>query len=102
MKKINNRKFEVTSGDLSVIGSEVDRLLGKIKGLEYGTYDAAENDLEAKLALKIIEGMYDWQWEHNKGVSLQGDIHIQVDIYEMHERQKRLDAMMSVDLYKTD
>lgn len=102
MEQVNNRKFEVTANDLLLIGTEVERILEAIKKQEYGFYYTENIELKTKLALKIIEGLGDWQWQHNKGIRLQGDNRIRVEIYELHELEKRINKMMETDPFKTD
>lgn len=100
MQTISNRKFEVTAKDLQLIGEEIERVLEVIKDYDYGFYNTEDLELKTKLALKIIEGMDEWQWELNKGIRLRGDIHLKIEIYELHELQKRKDEMLKVNPYK--
>ena len=67
----------------------------RIKENEYGKYRDEHWEIDEKIALRIIEGMYDWQWQHNKGVRVYKDTHIILEIYEMHELQKRMDKAIS-------
>lgn len=103
MERINNRKYGITATDCTGLGFEVERALESIKNHEYGIYKAADLELKKQLALRIVEGMSDWQWQHNKGVRLKGDTHIQVEVYELHELQKRIDETMeSFDPFAMD
>jgi hypothetical protein len=95
MKRINNRKFEVTANELTMVGVEIERILESIKEHDYGDYQTEDLELKTVLALKVIEGMDDWQWENNKGVRIFGDTHIKVSIYNPQELQKRMDEAIS-------
>lgn len=94
MERINNRKYGITADELRVIGAEVERVLSSIKGKEYGKFDAEDLELKTQLAIRIIEGMTDWQWQHNKGIRIKGDTRMRVEIYELHELQKTIDKSM--------
>lgn len=102
MRQVNNRKYEVTAGDLFLIGSEVEKILKAIQEHEYGFYNAEQLETESKIALKIVEGMDDWQRQHNKGIRLRGDTHIKIEIYDLRELQKRMEEFMKIDLYPSD
>lgn len=94
VEKINNRKYALTLNEFVVLGARVQGLLELIKQREYDKYNAAHFDLDEKLALRVIEGMSDWQWKHNKGVQLHGDTNIRIKIYDMHELQDRMEKAM--------
>ncbi len=102
MEKINNRRYELTLHDLAVLGSEVERALKAIKEKAYGIYSAEDLEVEEKLALRVASGMHEWQWEHNKGIRVCNDVHIQVEIYDLHAVQKQIDETMGKDLYEMD
>ncbi|WP_391123467.1 hypothetical protein [Psychrobacillus sp. L3] len=98
MEKINNRKYAVTLDEFVRLGSTVERILKWIEENKYGKYGAEHLEIDEKLALRIIDGMYDWQWQRNKGVRVHNDTHIILEIYEMHELQKRMDeTMLKID-----
>ena len=98
MEKINNRKYAVTLDEFVRLGATVEKILKWIVENEYGKYSADHWEMDEKLALRIINGMYDWQWQHNKGVRVHKDTHIILEIYEMHELQKRMDkTMLEID-----
>jgi hypothetical protein len=100
LRQVTNRKYETTANDLSSIGYEVERILDVIKEKEYGFYDCKDLELSSKIALRVVEGMKDWQWEQNKGVRLNGDTNIRLEVYELHELQKRIDSSMEIDLFE--
>ena len=102
VERINNQKYEININDFIDIGAEVERVLNAIKEKEYGMFNAEELEEKTKLAMRIVEGMNTWQWQHNKGIRLRGDNHIRIEVYELHELQKKIDEMMTVDLYKID
>lgn len=91
MEQINNRKYAVTANDLFKIGMEVERILESIKEKDYGFYRMDDMELISLIALKTVEGMNDWQWKNNKGIVLENDIHIVMEIYDMHAMQERMD-----------
>lgn len=99
MERINNRKYGLTANDLTFLGCEMERVLEAIKKHEYGRFNASKLELKTQLALRIIEGMDDWQWQHNKGIRVHRDTHVSVEIYDLHELQKSTDKMMDLDLY---
>ncbi len=95
MKRIGTRKFEVTSCDCTKIGAEVERVMEAIKEHDHGCYYTGDElEFQTKLALKVIEGMSDWQWEHNKGVKVKGLANMTMELYDLHESQRKLDEMM--------
>lgn len=93
VERINNRKYGVTANDFLLLGVEVERLLETIKEHEYGIFRLEDYDLNSQLALRVIEGMNEWQQKHNKGVKIFGDTHLKVEFYDMEELEKRIDEM---------
>lgn len=99
MKYIVKRRFEIHGTDFLILGAEVERLLESIKKHKYGFYNTDHVELKTKLAFKLIEGMEDWQWQHNKGIRVRGDLNIKVEIYELHELNKEIEESLTIDFF---
>lgn len=93
MERINGRKFGVTAKDLKLIGGVLEKVLEAIKNHEYGTFDTSDLEMEDKIALRVAEGMEDWQRQHNKGIRISGYSDMTIEIYELQELQKKIDEM---------
>lgn len=95
LKNITDRRFEITLGEFRLIGVEVDKQLKNLEKYEYGIFNIGELDSKTIIVLKIIEGMYDWQEKHNKGI----EVHVHgscksLEIIDLEARQKRMDEAM--------
>lgn len=100
MKQVSKTKLELKTHDLIRIGFLVEKLLRDLKGKDYGLYKIAEEDLDVKLALKVIEGMEDFQKENNKGIEIGGAFDNVLEIYNITERQMRFDEAMEKLTYE--
>ena len=95
MNEINKNRFEVTTRDLRGLGSIIEKCLSSIKESDYGFYKIENyKDLEIKLALKIIEGMNEFQEQNNKGVRMSGTFNNTLEIYNLNVEQEKMDEAM--------
>lgn len=94
MEQINRHRYELTTRDFLILGELIEMSLEKIIDLEYGYYKLDNDDFSLKMALKIIEGMENWQDKHNKGVKLVGEYNNSLHIYDKKGRQEKMDEAM--------
>ncbi len=94
VKEINKKRFELTVTDFRKLSGQIEKLQNAIKEQSYGYYELDQKDLSIKLALIVIEGMEDWQWESNKGVKICGEFNYTLQIFNKRENQKMLNKAM--------
>lgn len=95
MNQINKHRYELTSRDFRSLGAHVERILEGLVKHDYGYYQIDNDDLNVKLALKVIQGMEGWQKKYNKGIELVGTFNHSLHIYNKEEKQSRLDEAMN-------
>ncbi|MGE7091318.1 hypothetical protein ACQKII_07585 [Lysinibacillus sp. NPDC048646] len=98
MKRISPKRFELAMRDFSSLGDTVEYFLEWIKQGEYANYAMIHFPLEGQLALRIIEGMDDWQCQHSKGVRFKLDGIEFVEIYDKKEHQNEIDRLLEASV----
>ena len=95
MKRVTEKRYEIFFREFEGLGVVIEDLLNKIQSLDYGKYNIEDLEIEAKIALKIIEGMDDFQREHNKGLRFDRIFKDTViEIYDINEAQRKMDEMI--------
>lgn len=95
MKKITDKRYEIFFREFENLGVVIEELQNAILKQEYGKYDIRELELEKKIALKILEGMDDFQRKNDKGIRFDSIFKDGViEIYDINEEQRIIDEAM--------
>lgn len=84
----------MTTRDFRGLGSYLEEVLDSIAKKDNGKYKVDNEDTRMLLALRIAEGMEEWQYKTNKGIELIGEFNVVLKIFDKEEKQKRLDEAM--------
>jgi len=95
MKKVTEKRYEIFFREFESLGVVIEEVQNVILNREYGKYDIRELGLEEKIALKIIEGMYDFQKKNNKGLRFDSIFKDgAIEIYDINEEQRQFNETM--------
>ena len=84
----------MTTRDFRELGIYLEEVLDSIPEKDNGKYKVDNEDTRMLLALRIAEGMEEWQRKTNKGIELVGEFNVVLKIFDKEEKQKRLDEAM--------
>lgn len=95
MKQATEKRYEIFFREFEGIGAVLEELQEKVINLDYGKYDIRGLELEKRVALKILEGMFEFQKMHNKGLRFDSIFKDgAIEIYNIEEEQKRHDELI--------
>jgi hypothetical protein len=94
MKQVTKLKYEIYFREFEYLGSFLEEAQEKVKELPFGCYSIDHLDSEKKIALKILEGMIEFQRKNNKGVRFSKLFDDSIEIFDINAQQKVIDEQM--------